>query len=153
MCDESECLDHPLNIVDETYLINCVSVGNPHCVILCDKLSKSEILKYGSEIENHPLFPNRINVQFAKVLSRNEVEILIWERGAGYTLASGSSSCAVAAVMVKKGLTDRKMTIKMPGGTLQIEIDEAWNIRMEGEVREIASGYLSDELIADVLCL
>ena len=153
LSDESECLDHPLNIIDETYLINCVSVGNPHCVILRDRLSKAEILKHGSEIENHPLFPNRINVQFAKVLSRSEVEILIWERGAGYTLASGSSSCAVAAVMVKKGLTDRKLTLKMPGGILHIEIDEAWNIRMEGEVKEIASGYLSDELIADVLCL
>ncbi|HEX7584268.1 MAG TPA: diaminopimelate epimerase, partial [Prolixibacteraceae bacterium] len=153
MCDESECFDHPLNIVDETYLINCVSVGNPHCVIVCSKLTKAEILKHGSEIENHPMFPNRINVQFAKVLSRNEVEILIWERGAGFTLASGSSSCAVAAVMVKKGLTDRKLSVKMPGGTLQIEIDEAWNIRMEGEVKEIASGYLSGELIADVLCL
>ncbi|MEI8115321.1 MAG: diaminopimelate epimerase [Bacteroidia bacterium] len=153
LCDETECLDHPLNMIDETYLINCVSVGNPHCVIVCTKLTKAEILKHGAEIENHPMFPNRINVQFAKVISRNEVEILIWERGAGYTLASGSSSCAVAAVMVKKGLTDRKMTVKMPGGTLQIEIDEAWNIRMEGEVKEIASGYLSDELIADVLCL
>lgn len=153
MCDESECFDHPLNIVDETYLINCVSVGNPHCVIMRDRLVKAEILKHGSEIENHPMFPNRINVQFAKVLSRNEVEILIWERGAGYTLASGSSSCAVAAVMVKKGLTDRKLTVKMPGGVLQLEIDESWNIRMEGEVKEIASGYLSDELIADVLCL
>ncbi|MBA4408653.1 MAG: diaminopimelate epimerase [Bacteroidota bacterium] len=153
ICDEPECLDHPLNIIDETYLINCVSVGNPHCVILRDKLIKAEILKHGSEIENHPLFPNRINVQFAKVLSRTEVEILIWERGAGYTLASGSSSCAVAAVMVKKGMTDRKLSLKMPGGTLQIEIDEAWNIRMEGEVREIASGILSNELIADLLCL
>jgi len=153
LCDETECLDHPLNIIDETYLINCVSVGNPHCVVVCTKLTKAEILKHGAEIENHPMFPNRINVQFAKVISRNEVEILIWERGAGYTLASGSSSCAVAAVMVKKGLTDRKMTLKMPGGTLQIEIDEAWNIRMEGEVKEIASGYLSDELIADMLCL
>jgi len=151
--DEPDCFDLPLNIVDETYLINCVSVGNPHCVILRDKLIKAEILKHGSEIENHPLFPNRINVQFAKVVSRNEVEILIWERGAGYTLASGSSSCAVAAVMVKKGLTDRKLKVKMPGGTLQIEIDEAWNIRMEGEVKEIASGYLSNELIADVLCI
>ncbi len=153
MCDESECFDHPLSIIDETYLINCVSVGNPHCVIVCTKLTKAEIIKHGSEIENHPMFPNRINVQFAKVLSRNEVEILIWERGAGYTLASGSSSCAVAAVMVKKGLTDRKLTVKMPGGSLQIEIDESWNIRMEGEVKEIASGYLSDELMADVLCL
>ena len=153
ICDEAECFDHPLNIVDEAYLINCVSVGNPHCVILRDPLVKAEILKHGSDIENHPMFPNRINVQFAKVLSRNEVEILIWERGAGYTLASGSSSCAVAAVMVKKGLTDRKLTVKMPGGVLQLEIDEAWNIRMEGEVKEIASGYLSDQLIADVLCL
>jgi len=153
MCDEAECIDHPLNIIDETYLINCVSVGNPHCVILRDKLIQAEILKYGSEIENHPLFPHRINVQFAKVLSRTEVEILIWERGAGYTLASGSSSCAVAAIMVKKGLTDRKLSLKMPGGTLKIEMDEDWSIRMEGEVREIASGYLSDELIADLHCL
>ena len=153
ICDEAECFDHPLNIIDEAYLINCVSVGNPHCVILRDPLIKAEILKHGSDIENHPMFPNRINVQFAKVVSRNEVEILIWERGAGYTLASGSSSCAVAAVMVRKGLTDRKLTVKMPGGVLQLEIDEAWNIRMEGEVKEIASGYLSDQLIADVLCL
>lgn len=153
ICDEPECIDHPLNFINETFLVNCVSVGNPHCVILRDKLIMAEILKYGSEIENHPLFPNRINVQFAKVLSRTEVEILIWERGAGFTLASGSSSCAVAAIMVKKGLTDRKLTLKMPGGTLRIEIDEAWNIRMEGEVREIASGYLSSELIADLLCL
>ena len=149
-CDEAECLDHPLNIVDEAYLINCVSVGNPHCVIFREKLSKPEILKHGEEIENHPLFPNRINVQFAKVMSRNEVEILIWERGAGYTLASGSSSCAVAAIAVKKGLTDRKLSIKMPGGTLQIDIDETWNIRMEGEVKEIASGYLSNELILEL---
>lgn len=153
ICDEAECYDHPLSIVDETYLINCVSVGNPHCVILRDQLIMAEILKHGSDIENHPIFPNRINVQFAKVLSRNEVEILIWERGAGYTLASGSSSCAVAAVMVKKGLTDRKLDVKMAGGTLHIEIDEDWNIRMEGEVREIASGYLSEELITDLQCL
>jgi len=153
ICDEPECFDHPLNIIDGTYLINCVSVGNPHCVILRDQLVMAEILKHGSDIENHPMFPNRINVQFAKVLSRNEVEILIWERGAGYTLASGSSSCAVAAVMVKKGLTDRKLTVKMPGGVLQLEVDEQWNIRMEGDVKEIASGYLSDQLVAEVLSL
>lgn len=151
ICDEPECMDHPLNIIDEAYEINCVSVGNPHCVILRDKLVKAEILKHGSDIENHPMFPNRINVQFAKVISPNEVEILIWERGAGYTLASGSSSCAVAAVMVKKGLTDRKLKVRMPGGVLHLEIDEKWNIRMEGEVKEISLGYLSDELIAEML--
>ena len=115
--------------------------------MLTNRLKDSEIKKYGPLIENHLMFPNRINVQFVKVLSRNEVQILIWERGAGYTLASGSSSSAVAAAMVKKGLIDKNVTIKMPGGELKIDIDDKWNIQMTGEVREIASGTLSDELI------
>ena len=149
--EQNECLDEELQLKDKTYLINCVSVGNPHCVILKEELVLDEIMAYGSEIENHPKFPNRINLQFAKVLSPNEVEILIWERGAGYTLASGSSSSAVAAMMVKKGLTNRKLTMKMPGGELKLEIDEDWQIHMTGEVREIASGYLSTELLADLL--
>jgi diaminopimelate epimerase len=148
--EKEECLDDELQLKDKTYLVNCVSVGNPHCVILKDELSEKEIMQYGAQVENHPKFPNRINVQFAKVLSPDEVEILIWERGAGYTLASGSSSSAVAAVMVKKGLANRKLTIKMPGGKLKLEVDEDWQIRMTGEVREIASGYLSAELL-DIL--
>lgn len=149
--DQNECIDQELQLKDKTYLINCVSVGNPHCVILKDELSEAEIKQYGSEIENHPKFPNRINLQFAKVLSPNEVEIRIWERGAGYTLASGSSSSAVAAMMVKKGLANRKITMKMPGGELKLEIAEDWEIQMIGEVREIASGYLSQELLNDLI--
>jgi diaminopimelate epimerase len=143
---KAECFGEPVSIGDKTFVIHCVSVGNPHCVILVDDLNEAEIRHYGPLIENHEMFPNRINVQFAKVLSRSEVQVLIWERGAGYTLASGSSSCAVASVMVKKGLTDRSVTIKMPGGALRIELDESWNIQMTGEVSEIASGILSDEL-------
>jgi diaminopimelate epimerase len=149
-CSNYECIDEVLNLEYKDYIINCVSVGNPHCVILKDELDEKEIKQFGTYIENHPMFPNRINVQFAKVISPNEVEVLIWERGAGWTLASGSSSCAVASVLVKKGLTERKLDVKMPGGTLQIEIDEAWNIKMTGEVREIASGTLSKELIAEL---
>jgi diaminopimelate epimerase len=143
---KEECFGEILKIEDKEYLMHCVSVGNPHCVILKDELDETEIKKYGTLIENHPMFPNRINVQFVKVLSRNQLEILIWERGAGYTLASGSSSSAVASAMVKKGLTDRKLTVKMPGGELKLEIDEDWEIRMTGEVREVASGILSNEL-------
>ena len=124
-----------------------VSVGNPHCVIIKDKLDINEIKTYGPLIENHHLFPNRINVQFARVISENTAEILIWERGAGYTLASGSSSCAVACMLLKLGLTGRAITIKMQGGTLKIEIGNDWNIKMTGEVREIANGFLSGELI------
>jgi diaminopimelate epimerase len=147
---QSECLDEELILDGKSYLINCVSVGNPHCVILKNELSTEEIMQYGSQIENHPKFPNRINVQFAKVVSPELVEILIWERGAGYTLASGSSSSAVAAVMVKKGLTGRKLTIKMPGGELKLEIDEDWQIHMTGKVREIATGHFSPELLDEL---
>ncbi|WP_321370775.1 diaminopimelate epimerase [uncultured Draconibacterium sp.] len=148
--EKEECIDEALPLHDKTFQINCVSVGNPHCVVLVDELYEEEIKTYGSDIENHPMFPNRINVQFAKVISRNEVEIMIWERGAGWTLASGSSSCAVACTVLKRGLTDRNLTIKMPGGELAIEIDEDWEIRMTGEVREIGSGTLGAELIQDL---
>lgn len=147
---QAECLDELLELDGTSYLINCVSVGNPHCIVIKDELVVDEIMKYGSQIEKHPKFPNRINVQFAKVVSPELVEILIWERGAGWTLASGSSSSAVAAVMVKKGLTNRKLTMKMPGGELKLQIDEDWQIHMTGEVREICSGVLSDELLDEL---
>lgn len=145
-----EVIGEKLQAGDKEYEINCVSMGNPHCVILKDDLNIDEIKKYGTLIENHSMFPNRINVQFAKVMSRNEAEILIWERGAGFTLASGSSSCAVASILRKRNLVDNNVKIKMPGGELLIEIDQSWNIKMTGEVRQIAEGVLSSELIEDL---
>ncbi len=132
------------------YEINCVSMGNPHCTIIRDTLDINEIKSIGSIIENHSMFPNRINLQFAKIKSRSEVEILIWERGAGFTLASGSSSCAVSSVLYKRGLIDNKVTIKMLGGELRIEIQDNWNIRMTGPVRQICEGTLSPEIIEDL---
>ena len=96
------------------------------------------------------MFPNRINVQFAMVLSDHDAQILIWERGAGYTLASGSSSCAASCILVKKGLIKGDLTMHMQGGTLKIQIDKDWNIRMTGEVCEIARGVLSSELLEDL---
>lgn len=148
--DKEEFLDQEIEVLDRKFKVNCVSVGNPHCVIIVDELNEEVVKKYGPHIEHHKLFPNRINVQFAKVVSKSDANILIWERGAGYTLASGSSSCAVASVLVKKGLTDRNVNIHMQGGILKINIDETWNIRMTGEVREIIKGTLSDELIEDL---
>jgi diaminopimelate epimerase len=135
---------------DKEYEVNCVSVGNPHCVVIKDELDEKEIRKYGPLLENHPMFPNRINVQFAKVLSDHDAQILIWERGAGFTLASGSSSCAASSVLVKKDLIKGDLTMHMQGGTLKIEIDKDFNIRMTGEVREIARGVLGSELIEDL---
>jgi len=145
--DKEEFISEKIAVGDKEFEVSCVSVGNPHCVILKENLDEEEIKKYGPMIENHPLFPNRINVQFVKPISRNEAQILIWERGAGFTYASGSSSCGVASVLVKKGLADREIKIKMIGGELKISIDEDWNIKMTGEVQEICSGYISRELL------
>jgi diaminopimelate epimerase len=149
-CENEECIDEILPLEYRDYIINCVSVGNPHCVILTDQLDEKEVKTFGSSIETNPMFPNRINVQFAKVISPAEVEVMIWERGAGWTLASGSSACAVAAITVKKGLTQRFVTVRMPGGDLKIETDDQWNMQMTGEVSEIASGVLSNELLSDL---
>ena len=146
--DKEECIGGKIKVLDREFEINCVSVGNPHCVIIVDELpTEEEVKKYGSLIEKNPMFPNRINVQFVKPVDKNKAEIRIWERGAGYTLASGSSSCAVASVLKKRGLSEGNIEIVMPGGTLFIQIDDKWNIRMTGEVQEICSGVLSQELV------
>ncbi len=150
-CAQTECIDETLHLEYKDYLVSCVSVGNPHCVIITENLDEKEVKTFGPQIENNPLFPNRINVQYAKVVSPAELEVMIWERGAGWTLASGSSACAVAAVLFKKGLTQRHVTVKMPGGELKIETDEDWNMKMTGEVSEIASGNLSRELVAELI--
>jgi diaminopimelate epimerase len=147
--DDDLFFDKKIQAGDREFTVNCVSVGNPHCIILTEKLDIEEVKKYGPLIETHPMFPNRINVQFVKPVSNCEVEILIWERGAGFTLASGSSSSAVATVVSKKGLTGNSVKVKMLGGELDIDIDDDSNIRMTGEVKEIASGTINNETIQD----
>lgn len=148
--DQLEFIGQKIMAGDKEFEVNCVSVGNPHCVVIKDDLDEQEIRKYGPLLENHPLFPNRINVQFARVLSDHDAQILIWERGAGFTLASGSSSCAASSILVKRGLIKGDLTMHMQGGNLKIQIDKDWNIRMTGEVREIASGILGKELLEDL---
>jgi diaminopimelate epimerase len=125
-----------------------VSVGNPHCVSIVPDLTAVDLFHLGPRIETHPLFPQKTNVQFAQVLNRSEVKALIWERGAGRTLASGSSSCAVVAACRDRGLVDGAVTVHMEGGDLRIEIDENGEIEMEGAVEEICSGTFSPELKA-----
>jgi diaminopimelate epimerase len=135
-----------ISVEGETFSVVSLSVGNPHCVILVEDLSQVDLLRLGPMIENHPQFPNRTNVQFVQVLSRNEVQVLIWERGAGHTLASGSSSCAVAAACFDKDLVDDGVTVRMEGGDLTIELDESLNLVMTGPVEEICTGTLSEDL-------
>ena len=143
-----EVLNKELVIDDEVIVFNSVSIGNPHCVIFTDHPSRELAYRLGPLLENHPIFPNRTNVQFVKVINRNLIQIEIWERGAGYTLASGSSSCAAASVAKRLGYCDSKITVRMPGGEIEIEIDENNAVTMEGPVTSVCSGTLSSEVLA-----
>ena len=143
----SECINEEVDVLGETLKVNCVSMGNPHCVVIKDDISSELAVKYGPILEMHNMFPNRTNVQFAKVLSRNKVQLEIWERGVGYTLASGSSSCGAVSVLYRKGLVDNKVEVVMPGGNLNIEIDESSKeVWMIGEVQKTFEVNLSENL-------
>ena len=142
-----EVVGEPLVVDGERLIVTCVSVGNPHCVILADSLDEARVKRLGPKIEHHPSFPKRINVQFVKVLARDRVAIMIWERGAGWTLASGTSSCGVVSACVKNGLTDRRVTVECPGGELAVAVADNWDLTLTGPVSEIGRGTLSADLV------
>jgi diaminopimelate epimerase len=145
---DREVVAVPLQVGDRTLAVTCVSVGNPHCVVFQPAVDVEETRRWGPRIETHPAFPNRTNVQFARVLGRDRIEIRIWERGAGYTLASGSSSCAVAAAAVRNGLVDGRVTVVMPGGELDIDVRPDFSIRLRGPAAEVCTGALAPDLLA-----
>jgi diaminopimelate epimerase len=132
-----------------TYAVVALSLGNPHCVVLRQELDVTELRRIGPLIEQHPAFSNRTNVQLARVpgSTRARVELLIWERGAGETQASGSSACAVVAACQRLGLVDERVTASMPGGELDIRRDPNGQLWLRGPVEEIALVSLSPELI------
>ena len=142
-----EVLLEPVTVGDRTFLFCAATIGNPHCIVPLDEISPALAKQYGPLLEVHPMFPNRTNVQFLKVLDRRNVRIEIWERGAGYTFASGSSSCAAAAVARKLGQVDSQITVHMPGGEIEISIDDDFRTVMTGPVTRVAEGRLSKELI------
>jgi diaminopimelate epimerase len=127
-----------------------VSVGNPHCVVFKqpgEAWSREDLLALGPALEHHTIFPKRTNVQLAVPTGHREVSILIWERGAGETQASGSSSCAAASAAVRLGLAASPVAVKMPGGTLTIDVRSDFNLTMKGPVAEVARGSLSPSFV------
>ncbi|MDH7493692.1 MAG: diaminopimelate epimerase [Candidatus Saccharicenans sp.] len=116
-------IDYPLSINRKVYHITCVSVGNPHCDIFVERFfpARIEWHQVGQELENHPFFPRRTNVEFIRVLNHQEIEVLFWERGVGETLSSGSGSCAAAVASILKGLTERKVKVWTSMGPLVVE--------------------------------
>src|ERR1700737_4741383 len=114
-----------------------VSVGNPHCVVFGQPATVARCLELGPHLERHPAFPERTNVQLFEVLDRNHVRVEIWERGAGYTLASGTSASAVAAACMRAGLVDDQVTIQMPGGDLEVRKEPSGNLVQSGPARHV----------------
>jgi len=146
---DREVLEETLEIGGEKVVFSAATVGNPHCVILREAVSAEEACRLGPLLENHTaLFPNRTNVQFVQVLDPREIQIEIWERGAGYTLASGSSSCAAAAVAHRLGRVGPEITVHMPGGELRVSLDARMHARQVGPVRAVAEGVIAEELLA-----
>lgn len=146
-----DVVDELIDVDGRAMKITAVSVGNPHCVVFVPDLRDVELDVLGPRLERHPMFPNRTNVQFAERRSGRRIAILIWERGAGVTMASGSSACAVAAAAVRKGLAERDVTIEMPGGNLRISVAEDWSIRMAGPAVEVYAGTFSEPFIQMLL--
>ena len=148
---DADAVGVPLTLDDGTRLtITAVSVGNPHCVIFTDRLDEAEVKRLGPLIERHAAFPNRINVQFARRLAADAIEIMIWERGAGWTLASGTSSCGAASAAVRNGhCRHGRVAVRMPGGELVIEVREDWSLRLEGPVELACTGTLTAEFFQD----
>lgn len=137
MGKKREVLNEKLKVRDRTFTFCAATIGNPHCVIILPEISEKLAKHYGSLIERDSLFPNRVNVQFVKILDRNNIEMFIWERGAGYTLASGSSSCAAVAVAYRLKLCNNKVKVHMPGGKLDIEIKPNFSMIMTGPVKRM----------------
>ncbi len=134
----------------QTFTYNAATIGNPHCVIPLDDISEELARRIGPEIENHANFPQRINLQLLKAIDRNTIQIEIWERGAGYTLASGSSSSAAAAVAHKIGLCDRDIRVRMPGGEIEIQISEDYDIHMSGPATRVGTMVLDEKFLSGV---
>jgi diaminopimelate epimerase len=144
--DPREVLNEKITALDREFTYCAATIGNPHCVIPLPAVSPELAHRYGPPLETHPNFPRKTNVQCMQVLDRANIRIEIWERGAGYTLASGSSSSAAVAVAHRLGLVDLSVTVHMPGGTIDIEIGEDYGIMMTGTVNKVANGVMHPDL-------
>lgn len=140
---DRQVIREALDIDGTPYEVTCLSIGNPHCVIPLEEISEELSRRLGPLVERHPLFPKRINVQFVRIADRHTLEIQIWERGAGYTLASGTSACAAAAAMQRLGFVASPVTVRMPGGALRIDLEEGGHVWLTGPVEYVFEGEIA----------
>jgi diaminopimelate epimerase len=138
-----------LVVAGEPLEFSAVSIGNPHCVILRQVLDEAELHRLGPLVERAEIFPRRTNVQLVRVAGRDRLELLVWERGAGATLASGTSACAAAAVAHRLGLCDAQVAVHMPGGALAVEIAPDRGLRLTGPVGFVFAGEIDPSTLPD----
>lgn len=143
-----EVIDETMRVGRETVRYCCATIGNPHCIVMRPRALSEDAMRLGPLIERDSRFPERTNVQFLEIVDRANIRIEIWERGAGYTLASGSSSSAAAAVANRLGMVDTSVTVHMPGGNLQVHIGPSYAITLTGPVTRVAEGTLDPEMLA-----
>lgn len=139
-------INFPLELDGKEVLVNLVSMGNPHCVVFQDKVDSLLAQTMGPVLEAHPIFLHKSNVQFVEYIDRNNIKIEIWERGAGYTYSSGTSSCAAASVCVLKGICDSFVNVHMPGGAMEVQVDESYGVTMGGAVSRVGTVELDSEI-------
>jgi diaminopimelate epimerase len=130
--DKEKVIGEPLTVSGQTFSMTCVSMGNPHSIIFVDEITDEHVLTLGPKIETHELFPRKVNVEFVKVLNRNEVQMRVWERGTGETIACGTGASAVAVAAALNGLTERDVTVHLRGGDLEIQWAEDGHVFMTG---------------------
>jgi len=144
LIDRNPVINEQLEAEGREFRFTAVSMGNPHCVIYVEDAVHFDLHRWGPVLERHPLFPKRVNVEFATVNDRGQIDMRVWERGAGPTLACGTGACATLVASVLNGYTDRRATVSLAGGDLLIEWDEATNrVYMTGPATEVFTGSLS----------
>jgi len=143
-----EVINEKISVGGREFGFCAATIGNPHCVLPLPEINAKLAHEFGPLLEAHPNFPRKTNVQFLKVIDRANIAIEIWERGAGYTLASGSSSSASAAVAHKLGLVERQVTVHCPGGDIEIEIRDGFDILMTGSVTKVSEGVINPEVFS-----
>lgn len=141
-------INEPLEVDGQQVRVTCVSMGNPHCVLFVEDVQTAPVEELGRKIEHHPVFPARTNVEFVEVLDRSQVNMRVWERGAGETLACGTGASATCVACVLNDLTDRTINVHLHGGTLTIEWADNDHVYMTGPATEVYSGELSEAVLS-----
>jgi diaminopimelate epimerase len=146
--DITPIMDYPVTVDNQKLLLSLVSMGNPHAVCFREQpVADFPLSRLGPEVENHRMFPNRVNFEVARVLDRKHIEARVWERGVGETLACGSGACAIAVLAQLRDYIDSKVEIKLPGGTLGVEWDGVGEVFLSGPAEIVFSGEWPDESV------